>query len=224
MTETEWLRWKDPVPMLWLLEDQVSERKLRLFSVACCRRIWELFQEPACCLAIETSERYADGIASLTELRNALETSWPAPPSSWFSRVFADPRDGWRGQAVEIAWQTAHPTLDARRVAQLTLDILQAIKLFPYRWDSWFGWGQEPKAQAALLRHFFYNPFRPFVPPPSWPSIVTALAIALYNGEDCHYALADALMEAGYGELAEHFQDAGHPKGCWAMDAILGKQ
>lgn len=40
---------------------------------------------------------------------------------------------------------------------------------------------------------------------------------------DCHYALADALMEAGHIELAEHFREPVHPKGCWAMDVILGK-
>jgi hypothetical protein len=60
--------------------------------------------------------------------------------------------------------------------------------------------------------------------PASWPSSVAALAAALYDGEDCSYALADALMEAGHVELAEYFQEPGHPKGCWAVDAILGKQ
>lgn len=78
--------------------------------------------------------------------------------------------------------------------------------------------------QAALLRHLIGNPFYPFMPPSSWPSNITALAHALYNAEDCHYALADALMESGHVELAEHFQEPGHPKGCWAMDIILGKQ
>lgn len=81
----------------------------------------------------------------------------------------------------------------------------------------------ERRFQADLLRHITGNPYRPFEPSASWPSTVTVLANALYNGEDCHYALADALMEAGHVELAEHFQDPGHPKGCWAMDAILGK-
>jgi hypothetical protein len=49
------------------------------------------------------------------------------------------------------------------------------------------------------------------------------LANALHDGEDCHFALADALMEAGFYELAAHFEDPCHPKGCWAMDAILRK-
>jgi hypothetical protein len=78
--------------------------------------------------------------------------------------------------------------------------------------------------QAVLVRHIFGNPFRPYSAPPFWPATVTALAEALHNGEDCHYALADALMEMGQMKLAEHFKQTWHPKGCWAMDVILGKE
>jgi len=36
--------------------------------------------------------------------------------------------------------------------------------------------------------------------------------------------LVDALEEAGHQELAQHFRkEEWHPKGCWAIDAILGK-
>jgi hypothetical protein len=36
--------------------------------------------------------------------------------------------------------------------------------------------------------------------------------------------LHDALLEAGHPELAEHFQqEQWHPKGCFALDLILGK-
>jgi hypothetical protein len=39
MTEAEWLACKDLDVMLRFLEGKVSERKLRLFVVACCRRV-----------------------------------------------------------------------------------------------------------------------------------------------------------------------------------------
>jgi len=59
----------------------------------------------------------------------------------------------------------------------------------------------------------------------NWPSTVVQLADALSNGQDCGFALHDALLEAGYPELAQHFRnEIEHPKGCWALDLLLGKE
>jgi len=82
----------------------------------------------------------------------------------------------------------------------------------------------ESCAQVDLLRHIIGNPLRPYPAPPSWPSAVIELAEATYAGEDCSFALHDALLEAGHPELAEHFKDKDHPKGCFAVDLILGKR
>ena len=45
MTENEWTTCTDPTPMLKLLRDKATDRKLRLFSVGCCRAIWPLLVE-----------------------------------------------------------------------------------------------------------------------------------------------------------------------------------
>lgn len=90
--------------------------------------------------------------------------------------------------------------------------------------DYFFGYIRPSVELAAMVHHIFGNPFRPFPAPASWPATVTALAEALHNGEECHYALADALMETGQLKFAEHFKQTWHPKGCWAMDVILGKE
>jgi hypothetical protein len=80
------------------------------------------------------------------------------------------------------------------------------------------------KGFSELLRHIFGNPFRPYPAPPSWPAAVVSLAEAVYNGADATFALHDALLEAGHPELAAHFQaEQSHPKGCWAVDMIIGK-
>jgi hypothetical protein len=82
----------------------------------------------------------------------------------------------------------------------------------------------EMAAQSSLLRHIIGNPFRPYAAPPSWPSTVVQLAESLYNGQDCAFALHDALLDAGHAELAEHFrEEQQHPTGCWVLDLVLGK-
>src|SRR5262249_1674280 len=85
------------------------------------------------------------------------------------------------------------------------------------------GSAEKQQEQMALLRHVLGNPYQPAPICAYLPSTVIQLADALYNGEDCGFALHDALIEAGQPELAEHFRDEDHPKGCWVLDLILGK-
>jgi len=56
------------------------------------------------------------------------------------------------------------------------------------------------------------------------PGDCIRLAEAMYAGEQCGYALHDALLEAGQVALAVHFAPVpSHWRGCWALDTILGK-
>jgi hypothetical protein len=84
---------------------------------------------------------------------------------------------------------------------------------------------RELQQQADLLRHLLRNPLSPNRSLSSRPFSVIQLAESLYAGEDCSFALHDALLEAGHTELAQHFgEEQWHPKGCWALDLILGKK
>src|SRR5437868_5458170 len=71
MTEREWLACADPNLMLTEMSGRVSERKLRLFAAACCRRIWHLLPDRRSRAAVEVAERYADGLAGERDLAAA---------------------------------------------------------------------------------------------------------------------------------------------------------
>src|SRR5947209_14606038 len=67
MTEREWSGCTDLRLMLDQLRGRVSDRKLRLFAVACCRHIWALLPDERSRHAVDVAEQYADGRASQRE-------------------------------------------------------------------------------------------------------------------------------------------------------------
>jgi hypothetical protein len=77
MTEHEWLEGKDPGPMLAFLRGKASDRKLRLFAVACCRTVWELLPDESTRRAVQVAELMADGHADPTEQRRIVEEIGP---------------------------------------------------------------------------------------------------------------------------------------------------
>jgi len=199
MTEEEWLTCTDPQPMLEFLRGSMSDRKTRLFSAACCRRVWALLHDHRSRRAVEVVERYADGKATQEELHNASVDATAAVDQ------VDDIRDAADALAFYAVMVASHVTCDPAVVA---LDVVL-----------------EPATQADLLRHIIGSPFKPYPAPAIWPSTVVELAASLYEGHDCRLPLSDALEESGHGEVAEHFRvEEWHPKGCWVLDLILNKQ
>ena len=62
MNEQEWPATTDPLVMLRFLRGGVSDRKLRLFAVACCRSLEQVLCDEALHL-LGVSERFADAAA-----------------------------------------------------------------------------------------------------------------------------------------------------------------
>jgi len=222
MTEQEWLTCMNPVPMLEYLHlrAQDKERKRRLFAVACCRKVWQIFPDEPCRRAVECAERFADGNASEGELAASREAAAYAPIS---------------GLAVFSAAQAAL-TVSAREATYSGWDFATAE--FAFFAAAYASVDADSDAasneQALILRDIFGNPFRkmPAVETAwlAWKSgTIPKLAQAIYDERafDRMPILADTLQEAGWtdADILSHCGQPGpHVRGCWVLDLVLGKE
>jgi len=85
---------------------------------------------------------------------------------------------------------------------------------------------------ASIHRCIFGNPFRPAILDPTWlswhDSLLVSMARRMYDRRDFGDmpVLADALEEAGcqdQGILGHCRSGRDHVRGCWVIDALLGK-
>jgi hypothetical protein len=217
MTEAEWLATSNPTAML---EDTelTSDRKLRLFAVACCRRVWEFLRDARARRAVEVAEWYADGAATVEQLDDARDTAE-------------------RGECA-VDWELHIAQCTTRRAANAASCVLYASKLYAdmvvspsasnAEWD--LADSAESAAQAILLREVFGNPFRPLTFSPSWrTNTAAALARTMHDSREFSAMpiLADALQDAGCDneDILSHCRGPGpHVRGCWVVDLVLGKE
>ncbi len=73
MTESEWTTRNDPKLMLEFLRDKASDRKLRRFGVACCRRVWQYLKDERSRCLVEAAESFSDDTTTLQQLRVAFD-------------------------------------------------------------------------------------------------------------------------------------------------------
>src|SRR5438270_2027182 len=97
MTPEEWESSTDPQAMLAWLHQQgrLTDRKARLFAVACCRRLLRVVRvNPWDEHAVDVAERYADGEATLSELEEAAAATTPDWTAAFACNEAASVRGG----------------------------------------------------------------------------------------------------------------------------------
>jgi len=216
MSRRRWTLCREPGPMLECLRGKrfqgaISERKIRLFGMACCRRIKSLLAAECGQHALEVGERLAEGVVSHEEraaacravaaLLQSLPTDTPASVQAAYEAVwFVAGASSWNGK-------------DASEWALVARDR-----------ES-----DELTHQADLLRCIFDNLFRPVHVDQQWlTSTVVELARGVYaeRAFDRLPVLADALQDAGCEDVGvlTHCRGAGpHDRGCWVVDLVLAK-
>lgn len=197
---------------LTILGERATDRKLRLFAVAVCRRIAPGLLIRAAWEGLEVAERLADGNASLgelglvrEELDEYLRNDTSYQPSEYAASaprncLIQDARDAVR-YAVSCAWQTSQPPREKV-------------------------WARDT---AARLRDIFGNPYRRVTFDATWRTdTAVSLALQMYDSHDfgAMPILADALQDAGCvnEDVLNHCREPGaHVRGCWVVDLVLGK-
>jgi hypothetical protein len=221
MMEADWLAATDPQEMLAFLRDsgKATDRKLMLFAVACCRRVWHFLTDERSRKAVEVAERYADADrdkdpGEQLRLRRKVMSAWDAAGADW-TFVVTDP----------VRWASEYSTWTATQPT-------------PPEQSS-----RERLAQAAMLRDLFGPlPFRPL--PAISPSVLAYNDRLVFRQAKASYddrllpsghldpaqlaVLADALLDAGCpadAEILPHLRGEGpHWRGCWGVDLLLNKK
>jgi hypothetical protein len=249
MTEAEWLACTDPTPMLEFLRDRGAERKLRLFAVACCRRIQYPLADERCRNAVDVNERYADGQAGEGALLQAhadakavaecVENAYrreggdvigvnAAAAVSLGICIFET--EQWRyPDEIRDPYRGEHACTAAKNAAKYSAAAFADVKKE--------AWGVRRRAemaiQSAIIRCITGSIFAPAPPIGrdwfAWGGgTVPKLAQSIYaeRAFDRLPVLADALEDAGCTDHAilTHCRGPGpHVRGCWAVDLLLGR-
>ena len=229
-SEEEWQSWEYLYPLSSALDqNRVGDRKLRLLTAACVRRLQGRYYLGEQEWVVESLERQADAspspaevgsvAAALREVR--LRCTEVMGGQYWQASIDypVEPvTDLWQN-----AWSTAEATIIAAgRQARIAAGL-------PDERPEEKHTATEERTQCELLRDIFGNPFRPVAFSPEWrTSTATAIAQQMYDSRDfgAMPILADALQDAGCdnADILNHCRGPGpHVRGCWVVDLVLGK-
>jgi hypothetical protein len=221
MTEDTWFVCASPKLMLARVLVRGTDRKARLFGVACCRRVWHLLTDPRSRAAVDKAELFAEGMTTRRALRDANDLAALATPDI--------ESKGIRDAAI-AATKVAESEVSAC-TSGVSYAVANAVaeKGSPCNFvDSIHA---ENLAHVSLIHCIVGNPFRPVTLNPTWlqwnANTVRKMAQAIHDDRDFELLpiLADALEEAGCDnrEVLDHCRSDGeHVRGCWVVDLLTG--
>jgi hypothetical protein len=242
MIEAEWQACRNPAAMVAYMDSRASARKRRLFPCACVRRVWSQLTDPRSRRAVEVAERFADGLATGSELRAAHEEAESITDIGVVPATNeAAPAAARDVAAPEVAGALFSPfnrvprlAADAARFEAMRRAVASGkMRLPPGSKEA------EQAVQADLARCIFGNPFRPLIFSPAVLAFndgaAVKLATVIYAEPDPASGeldtsrlaiLADALEEVGVEDrgVLDHLRGKGpHARGCHVLDALLGR-
>jgi hypothetical protein len=235
MTEEDWFTSTEPQRMLTDFSGNISARKLRLFAVACCRRIAARLTDERSLLAVGVAENFADGLATEEECRTAHAHAVAASlehagPEFYAAAMCTVPPSAAKNILLFSVQQLAGVAVSA------VVGPANAWELVTKNRARWTKRKIEEHRQALLLRDIVGNPFCSVELNSAWRTpTVTSLAAAVYenrqlpSGRLDHQrlgVLGDALEEIGCdnADVLDHLRgDGEHVRGCWALDLLLSR-
>ena len=233
MTEAEWLIAKEPYYMVHALPKNASSRKLRLFAVACCRRIWKAFTDERSRRCVEVAEQFAEGVVSRKVMGEARQAALDAERDAktlWAAESHPDSGASYVGVTAAGAAESVgffRPIVAAASMQSACEAAGAGSRSNTKRRQK------HAAAMANLLRCIIGNPFRPVKLAKSWLAwnngAAGQLAQTIYDGRqfDRLPDLADVLEEAGCtnSDILSHCRVRGeHARGCWVLDLVLGRK
>jgi hypothetical protein len=254
MTEADWLVCTNPDDMLYFLQGGASDRKLRLFAVACCRRIWPLMTDPGSRSLVEAAERHIDGWATEDEWKAAsaaAHEAWVESSALCVPWLYGRPQRPMTAEEVAAAHVLHATTSAAWAIGPGSINAIpghwgravahEAARETARAVNENYPTSRERPVQCDLLRCIFGPlPFRAVHIDQSWLAwnggVVKKLATAVYQERSLPdgtldlarlAVLADALEEAGCAEaeLLAHLRSPGpHVRGCFALDLLLSRE
>lgn len=219
MTESDWLTTPDLDDLLGELRRRRRfDRAVGLWVVACARLVEPHYDHPDISKAIDAAERYVEGRVGLGTLQRWNRRVLKVGDNAVWTALWYLGFDRYRYHPGRVADELSFRAREGASHARV-----EALEEDDQEEEGW--------VLIRLLLHDVAG--NPFQPRPAFDAAwrtgsVKRMAegISAARRFDELPILADALEDAGCDDAAllEHLRGTGpHDRGCWALDAVLGK-